>query len=117
MLKLSFIPRPEVKALQNLEVKMGPRSDTISSGIPCSRKMNRNILARCSEVNPSSLKGRKCAIFVRRHTITIIESQSPDGGSLTMASIDMDFQGPVGIGNGLRSPTGRWRGDLFRWQV
>ena len=84
--------------------------------------MKLNIVARCSEVNPSSwngrvnpssLNGRKWDILVRRHTITMIKSYLPESGSLTMASIEMDLQGPLGIGNGWRNPNGRCRGVLF----
>jgi hypothetical protein len=76
--------------------------------------MKLNIVARCSEVNPSSLNGRKWDILVRRHTITMIESYLPASGSLTIASIEMDLQGPLGIGNGRSDPTGRCRGVLLR---
>jgi hypothetical protein len=72
-----------------------------------------NILARCSEVNPSSLNGRKWDIFVRRHTITVMESYFSESGSLTIASIEMDLHGPLGIGSGWSNPTGGWCGVLF----
>ena len=51
------------------------------------------------------LVGAKCAILVKRSTMTKMESL-PDGetGRATMKSMEMDAQGREGSGSGVRKP-------------
>src|SRR5712664_2615989 len=93
-------PRERKKRDTNSE----PRSEVTCSGTPCfENTCMMNIWARSLEVQ-WIVVGTNILCLVRRSTMTSMESQAEDIGSVSMKSIDMEFHGHSGIGSCLSKP-------------
>src|ERR1700722_16934695 len=97
---LSAFPRER----KNLETNSGPGSDVNCSGTPClENTWLMKIMARSSEVQ-CIVVGMKMLCLESRSTPTGIESQPEEVGSVSMKSMEIEFQGRSGIGSCLSSP-------------
>ena len=84
---------------KNLDTNLGPRSDVTCSGTPCfENTCIINIIARSSEVQ-WMVVGMKMPCLENRSTITKMESQPEEVGRVSIKSIDIEFQGRLGIGS------------------
>ena len=61
--------------------------------------------------------GINIACFVKRSTITRIESESDEVGRVSMKSIDIEFHGRSGIGSCFNKPYGLCRWGFALMQV
>src|SRR3982074_622491 len=103
-------------AVQNWEVKMDPRSETIESGMPWRRITSSKSICANSGAVVVFKQGTKWHIFVSLSTATNSESYPLDTGRSVTKSQDIPFHGPEGTGSGASSPCLGCRGDLPRAQ-
>ena len=96
-------------------MKVGPRSDTVVFGIPCSFHISLMKITANSSALVDSRQGMKCACLEKRSITVRILSYSFDIGNFTMKSYAISSHGPLGIGKdfnrvGCLCP-------LLHWQV
>ncbi len=100
----------------------GPRSDTMSSGMPKYRNTWLNRFSAVSMAVGRPLRGRRrqlfkvqgffIYLFENLSTMTRIKVLPLDGGRSVMKSTPKCDHGRVGTGSGRSLPDGRWRGLL-----
>ncbi len=88
----------------------GPRSDTMSSGIPKYRNTWLNRVSAVSMAVGRPLRGRRRQLFENLSTMTRIHVLPSEGGRSVMKSTPRCDQGRFGTGRGRSLPDGRWRG-------
>jgi len=98
------------------EVKRESQSEMMYEGSPwCFQTSRAKMTARSAAIFFSSLRGRKCAIFVNRSITTHNWLHPSESGSSVMKSIALDCQGAYGSSRGEESPYGWCRAALFFW--
>src|SRR5579864_7406242 len=96
-------PRDLVRAFQNCEVKIEPRSETIESGMPWRRiTWCKNNCANSGAV-VVLLQGARWHILVSLSTTTNRESYPLERGRSVTKSQDIPFHGPEGTGSSASS--------------
>ena len=89
---------------KNLETNSGPQSEVTCSGTPCLEKTCvTNMIAKSSEVQ-WIVVGINMACLDKRSTITRIESEPEEVGSVSIKSIEIEFHGRSGIGSCFSKP-------------
>ena len=99
------------------ETNSVPRSEVTCDGTPCFEKTwSMNNWASCIEVIVSCV-GIKIDCLDSQSTTTKMAVKPNEGGSCSMKSIEIEFQGFSGIGSCRRLPYGLCQGALDRAQV
>ncbi|MEE6517218.1 hypothetical protein FKM82_027290 [Ascaphus truei] len=90
-----------------------PLSEIMVSGTPCSLKISlENMFAKVAKLG-RPLMGTKCVCLENLSTTTRIVFIPLEGGSSTIKSMEICFQGRSGIRSGRRRPDGLCRADLL----
>ena len=85
------------------DMNSDPWLEVTWEGTPCLEKTwSMNSCASCMEVIVSKV-GMKIPCLERQSTMTRMDVKLEDGGSFSMKSIDIEFQGFLGIRSCLRS--------------
>src|SRR5260370_11911863 len=116
-MKWSFMFSKDLRERKKCEMNSAPWLEVTWPGVPCFENMwVRNIWASWG-ASTISWVGMNSDCLVSLSTITRIAVNPSDAGSCLMKSIEIDSQGWVGIGSGLRSPYGLWHGALVHVQL
>ncbi len=110
--RLTVTSRREKNAFQTREINWGPRSDTMSSGIPKYRNTWLNRVSAVSMAVGRPLRGRRRQLLENLSIMTRIHVLPSEGGRSVMKSTPRCDQGRFGTGSGRSLPDGRWRGLL-----
>ena len=102
--RFSLIFKLLQSALQNFDMKRGPRSEMMSQGSPCFANIWVIKWFAKSSALSVVLLGTNIPPFVSWHAVTIIASLPSELGSSTIWSMDMEDQGLSPMGSGLSSP-------------
>ena len=96
-MKCNFMSSALLSVRKNEDMNSEPWSDVTCEGTPCLEKtwMTKS-LASSVEVMVSYV-GMKMLCFDSRSTMTRMVSKPEDGGSFSMKSMEMEFQGHSGI--------------------
>ncbi len=105
--KLTVTPSRWRKAFHTWEINSGPRTETISSGIPKFLKTWVNSSSAVSRAVGNPRRGINLQASEKRSTATRIHVWPADLGKSVTKSTPMCDQGRRGMGRGTSLPTGR----------
>ncbi len=107
---VQWMPRSLKNPFQTRETNCGPRSDTMSSGMPKYLKTELNINSAVIIAVGRPPRGRSRQDLENRSTITSMHVLPSESGRSVMKSTPRCDHGRLGTGNRRSLPAGKWRG-------